>query len=155
MLMSEFARASGLTPDTIRFYIRRGLLKPETSRKGGSNPYALFTAEHVQRARIIRFAQSLGFSLREIADFNKEYQAGGISTARAAQILQAQLARLEEKATQLNGLVGYLRAKVAWLEKGSKGREPSFADYAREGDDPVDVGRRSVVKRTNRLRKTG
>ena len=50
MLISEFARASGLTPDTIRFYIRRGLLKPETSRKGGSNPYQIFTAEHVQVA---------------------------------------------------------------------------------------------------------
>ena len=121
-------------------------------RKGGSNPYALFTASTFS-ARIIRFAQSLGFSLREIAEFNKEYQAGGISTARATQILWAQLARLEEKATQLNGLVGYLRAKVAWLEKGSKGREPNFADYARERGDVADIGQRNVDKRTGRPRK--
>lgn len=41
--------------------------------------------------------------------------------ALAAEFLRAQHARFENKATQLNGLVGYLRAKVTWLEKGSKG----------------------------------
>ena len=75
MLISEFARATGLTRDTVRFYVRRGLLKPLAGNKGGSNPYQVFTHEHVQTARAIRMAQSLGFSLREIGVLNVEYQA--------------------------------------------------------------------------------
>ena len=100
MLISEFAHATGLSRDTIRFYVRRGLLVPLAGNKGGSNPYQVFTNEHVQMARTIRMAQSLGFSLREIAALNVEYQAKRITPSRGAEILRAQLVRLEEKAAQ-------------------------------------------------------
>ena len=102
MLISEFARATGLTRDTVRFYVRRGLLKPLAGNKGGSNPYQVFTDEHVQTARAIRMAQSLGFSLREIGALNVEYQAKRITPARGAEIMRGQLARLEEKAAHVS-----------------------------------------------------
>ena len=70
--VSAFARASGLSRDTVRFYVRRGLLTPLAGNKCGSNPYQVFTGEHVQMARTIRMAQSLGFSLREIAALKVE-----------------------------------------------------------------------------------
>jgi DNA-binding transcriptional MerR regulator len=87
MLISEFARATGLSRDTVRFYVRRGLLVPLAGNKGGSNPYQVFTSEHVQMARTIRMAQSLGFSLREIAALNVEYQAKRMTPSRGAEIL--------------------------------------------------------------------
>jgi MerR family transcriptional regulator, copper efflux regulator len=129
MLISEFALAAGLTPDTVRFYVRRGLLKPLLGRKGGSNPYQVFTAEHVQMARMIRMGQSLGFSLREIEAMNVEYQAKRLTASRGAEIMRAQLARLEQKAAHVDAMMSYIRAKLAWLEKGSKGPEPNFTDY--------------------------
>jgi MerR family transcriptional regulator, copper efflux regulator len=131
MLISEFARATGLTRDTVRFYVRRGLLKPLAGNKGGSNPYQVFTHEHVQTARAIRMAQSLGFSLREIGVLNVEYQARRITPARGAEIMRGQLARLEEKAAHIGGMISYIRAKLAWLEAGGKGPEPNFTDYER------------------------
>lgn len=42
MLISEFARVTELPIDTVRFYVAKGLLKPERSLKGGSNPYQTF-----------------------------------------------------------------------------------------------------------------
>jgi MerR family transcriptional regulator, copper efflux regulator len=129
MLISEFARATGLSRDTIRFYVRRGLLMPFAGNKGGSNPYQVFTNEHVQMARTIRMAQSLGFSLREIAALNVEYQAKRLTSARAAEILHWQLTRLEEKAAHVNAMIRYVRAKLAWLDAGGKGPEPIFTDY--------------------------
>ncbi len=126
MLISEFARVTGLTPDTVRFYIRRGLLRPQTGSKGGSNPYQVFSEDDVQAARIIRLAQSLGFSLREISAFNDEYLAGAMTPDRAMAIMREQLARLEEKAAQIDGMTGYLRAKLAWMEAGAVGPEPRF-----------------------------
>jgi DNA-binding transcriptional MerR regulator len=130
MLISEFARATGLTPDTVRFYVRRGLLKPLAGSKGGSNPYQIFTDEHVQTARMIHLGQSLGFSLREIEALNIEHQKKRITPARGAEILRGQLVRLEEKAAHLNAMISYIRDKVAWLEGGEAGPEPNFADYA-------------------------
>ncbi len=97
MLISEFARAAGLTPDTVRFYIRRGLLKPLNGKKGGSNPYQVFTEEHVQIARMIRMGQSLGFSLREIEALNVEYQAKRLTRVarRGNHAVSAEAARAE------------------------------------------------------------
>src|SRR5262249_37752935 len=129
MLISEFARTTGLSRDTVRFYVRRGLLTPLAGNKGGSNPYQVFTNEHVQMARTIRMAQSLGFSLREIAALNVEYQGKRITPSRGAEILSGQLARLEEKAAHVNAMIRYIRAKLAWLDAGSKGPEPNFTDY--------------------------
>jgi MerR family copper efflux transcriptional regulator len=130
MLISEFARTTGLTPDTIRFYVRRGLLTPQVGKKGGSNPYQIFTAEHVEAVRMIRMAQSLGFSLREITLLSEEDRKTGISDKRAAEILRGQLVRLEEKTAHIKGMTSYIRAKLTWLESGSKGAEPSFAAYS-------------------------
>jgi MerR family transcriptional regulator, copper efflux regulator len=131
MLISEFASAAGLSKDTIRFYVRRGLIVPETGGKGGRNPYQIFTDQHVRDARIIRMAQSLGMSLKEVAALNREQRAGGISRARCIEILKDQLARLEEKAAEIDAMACYLRAKLAWHKRGDKGPEPDFAVYAK------------------------
>ncbi|HVX76177.1 MAG TPA: MerR family transcriptional regulator [Bradyrhizobium sp.] len=129
MLISEFARAAGLSTDTVRFYVRRGLLVPELGGKGGRNPYQVFTEEHVRDARIIRLAQSLGMSLKEIALLGQEYRAGGMTRERSIEILSGQLSRLEQKARELDALASYLRTKIAWLENGEKGPEPDLADF--------------------------
>ncbi len=134
MLISEFARRAELSTDTVRFYIRKGLLAPETGMKGGSNPYQIFTAEHVRIARIIRLAQSLGMSLKEISAIGEEHRAGRITRERSIEIMSAQLRKLEEKAAELDAMAGYLRAKLAWLNGGEQGPEPDFADYAKDGD---------------------
>lgn len=127
MLISEFARACGLTTDTVRFYVRRGLLTPETGARGGSNPYQIFTATDVDTARAIRLAQSLGFSLREIAALAAEYRSGSPAPDRAAQILQDQLARLEEKAAHLARMIAFMRAKRAHILAGGTGPAPRLA----------------------------
>ncbi|WP_313603008.1 MerR family transcriptional regulator [Rhizobium sp.] len=61
MLISEFAKAAELPIDTVRFYIAKGLLKPERSLKGGSNPYQIFKPDDVTAARMIRLQQTLGY----------------------------------------------------------------------------------------------
>ena len=130
MLISEFSQATGLSKDTVRFYVRRGLIVPETGGKGGRHPYQIFTAEHVRNARIIRVAQSLGMSLKEIAALNREHRAGGITRARGIEIMKGQLFRLNEKAAEIEAMTSYLRAKLAWHKRGEKGPEPDFAAYA-------------------------
>lgn len=127
MLISEFARATGLPVDTVRFYVRRGLLVPQANGKGGRNPYQVFTVEHVREARLIRMAQSLGMSLKEIAAIGQENRRGAITRARSIELMAEQLGRVERKAAELEAMAGYLRAKLAWLDGGEQGPEPVFA----------------------------
>ena len=78
---------------------------------------------------MIRMAQGLGFSLREIAALAAEYNAGRMTPERSLELMRIQLARLEEKAAQIGAMVTYTRAKVAWLEAGQRGAEPTFGEF--------------------------
>lgn len=126
MLISEFARAANLSPDTVRFYVKRGLLQPEIGRKGGSNPYQVFTRTHLETTRLIRIAQSLGFTLREIAAISREFQIHGSSRNRRIALLRERLVSLDEKAAEIARMAAYMRAKIAWMEKGEVGPEPTL-----------------------------
>src|SRR3984893_2104909 len=131
MLISEFARVTGLTRDTVRFYARLGLLQPKTNGKGGRHPYNVFTEKDIQAAEVIRISQSLGMSLKEIAAFNEERRKGHLTNKRRVEIMSAQLVSLEAKATELEVTISYLRAKIDYLKSGQQGPEPDFENYAR------------------------
>ena len=124
MLIGEFARRTGLSQDTIRFYVRKGLLAPQAGTKGGRRAWQVFTPRDASAARLIRFAQSLGMSLKEIAEIDTELRRDGVSPERQIQFLDAQLARLDRKAVELAELIGYLRAKRDGIAGGMPGGEP-------------------------------
>jgi MerR family transcriptional regulator, copper efflux regulator len=129
MLITEFAKAAGLPIDTVRFYIAKGLLRPERSAKGGSNPYQVFTPDDVTTARMIRLQQTLGYSLGEIRALNDEYRAGEHSAERTIEVLQLQIERLEERRAQLDAALSFLRGKVKWIRTGEPKDAPRLEDY--------------------------
>lgn len=139
MMISEFARRAGLSVDTVRFYVRQGLLRPQTGRKGGSNPYQIFDAEQVQAARVIRLMQGLGFSLKEIAGIAEEYHRGDMTEARAREIMAGQLAELEAKQADLATMIAYTHAKVAWMDGGRIGPEPRLDGFGACGAEAVEI----------------
>ncbi|MDV6330074.1 MerR family transcriptional regulator [Asticcacaulis sp. 201] len=128
MLIGAFARRAGLSQDTVRFYVRKGLLAPQSSRQGGRNPYQIFSERDVSTALMIRFAQSLGMPLKEIAVIASELAGEGLSAQREMEIIDTQVARLEEKAADLARLLAYLHAKRDWMARGKPGDEPRFSE---------------------------
>ena len=125
MLIAEFCRRAELTRDAVRLYVKLGLLRPNAGA-AGSNRYQHFDESDVDRVALIKVGQQLGFTLKQIVTLNKEYEAGGIDQARRSAVMQGQLAQVDEKAEQLSKLQSYLRAKIAWIESGEHGNEPSF-----------------------------
>ncbi len=136
MLISEFSESSGLSRDTVRFYVRLGLFKPKRGAKGGRNAYQEFTQDDVQTAKVVRAGQSLGLSLGEIALLEKERREQGIDDARRIDILRKQMAMLEQKKAQLDAATAYVAAKIDWLSTGAKGARPRFGSFeCRDGDE--------------------
>lgn len=130
MLISQFAREAGLSVDTVRFYIAKGLLKPERSaRKGGANPYHVFGADDVTAAQMIRLQQSLGYSLAEIGALAEEYHRGAGSPERTGEVLRKQIARLEERQRELDAALAFLKGKLEWVEAGQSGADPQPSAY--------------------------
>lgn len=63
MRIGRVAKATGLTPDAIRFYERNALLSPPPRTPGGFRQYGNADLETLA---FIRRVQGLGFKLREI-----------------------------------------------------------------------------------------
>jgi len=126
MLISEFANTVGLSTETVRFYVGQGLLKPRRSALGGKNSYQVFSAADVTAVRMVQLQKSLGYSLSEIAELNREYRSGAKSALRTAEVLRKQIERLQEQRAQLDTALSFLTQKLAWVEGGGPGEAPQF-----------------------------
>ena len=137
MQISEFSRLTGLSRDTVRFYVRLGLLKPKTSGKGGSNPYQIFSDEDVQLAEVIRISQALGMSLKEIGALSQARREGRASDEKSIEVLSKQAALMAQRARQFESMANYLRAKAAWLRNGKTTATPSFTAFVADDAAPA------------------
>ena len=63
MKIGELAKLTNIPASTIRFYESKGLLAPTTR---SANGYRLYTQQNLEKLQLIKFSQSLGFSLNEI-----------------------------------------------------------------------------------------
>jgi DNA-binding transcriptional MerR regulator len=131
MLISEFVRRTGLARETVRYYVRFGLLQPQATNKGGRHPYLMFTDEDVHSADVIRVGQALGLSLRKIVELRKARRSGDLPRKKRIALMKDQLARLEAKSADLERLKTYVRAKIAWQQGGEKGDEPMLRSVTR------------------------
>ena len=65
MTVTQVARQAKVSPHTVRYYTRIGLLRPARRRDNG---YREFTTHELGRLKFIRCAQRLGFTLGEIEE---------------------------------------------------------------------------------------
>ncbi len=126
MMIAAFARESKLSVDAVRLYVRRGLLHPEIGMKGGSRPYQIFSALDLEKARIIRAGQALGLSLKEIGAFINKRAFDGEEDDVVIAFLEEQRNRLTGRISELERIVSFVDAKIAWLKDPSVGPSPPY-----------------------------
>jgi MerR family copper efflux transcriptional regulator len=144
LLISEFVRRTGLARETVRYYVRFGLLRPQATNKGGRHPYLMFTDEDVHSADVIRVGQALGLSLREIVELRTARRSGDLPRKKRIALMKDQLARLEAKSAELERMKTYVRAKIAWQQSGEKGDEPMLRSVTRPMERQPNRGNRAA-----------
>jgi DNA-binding transcriptional MerR regulator len=105
--IGDVAKLAGVTPKTIRFYQRTGLLAEAARTESG---YRLYNAADLIRLQQIRRLQSFGLSLKQIKDLLGEPQATQEHSLRAvlASLLQEteqEINRLEARRDRLQKLL--------------------------------------------------
>lgn len=126
MMIAAFARESRLSVDAVRLYVRQGLLHPEVGTRGGSRPYQIFSALDLEKARIIRAGQALGLSLKEIGAFINKRAFDREEDDVVIAFLAEQRGQLTARITELEKLVSFVDAKIAWLKDPSVGPSPPY-----------------------------
>jgi MerR family transcriptional regulator, copper efflux regulator len=92
------AKASGLSPDTIRHYETIGVL-PRASRT--QSGYRVYPASALQRVLVVQRALRIGFTLTELAEVLKARDAGGAPCRRVYQLAQDKLKGIEADIEEL------------------------------------------------------
>jgi DNA-binding transcriptional MerR regulator len=98
MKIGQVAADADVTVDTVRFYERRGVLPPPERRPSG---YREYTPATVERIRMARSLQQLGFTLDEIIDALRAHDAGETSEASQLWRLEAVVDRIDTKIAEL------------------------------------------------------
>ncbi|MGQ0680514.1 MAG: heavy metal-responsive transcriptional regulator [Actinomycetota bacterium] len=134
--VSDLAGKTGVTPDTIRYYERLGLLRPAERTAAG---YRQFEEPAARRIRFIKDGQSLGLKLSEIRDLLKVQDDGACPCGHTKDLLKA---RLEQVNREIQTLVA-LRAELEELSKldcypaTGESNWPCEISFPKKGGEPM------------------
>lgn len=101
MKVKDLAQAAGVTPDTVRFYTREGLLNPT---RNPDNNYQQFDADDLRRLRFARKARQLGFSLPEIRSILAQADDHHSPCPMVREVFEQRLAQVEQDIQELQQL---------------------------------------------------
>jgi MerR family transcriptional regulator, mercuric resistance operon regulatory protein len=110
--VGEVAAAAGVKIETVRYYERRGLLARPDRSLGG---HRLYPAQTVERLRVIKVAQHLGFTLAEVSELLEagHHHPGAARSGGLHDRARVKLAEVEQKITELIVIRDTLREAVA------------------------------------------
>lgn len=155
--IKQLADLSGVTPRTLRWYDREGLLRPGRVTEAG---YRIYGPKEVDRLQEILFYRELGFSL---ADIRRLLDDPAYDRQAA---LQSHLAELKARRARLNGLILTVQKTIAEAKGGCKMSDKekfeafkhqvvaeNEARYGKElrktyGDDTIEQSNRRVLSLT-------
>jgi len=115
LTVTALAKRSGTTAHAVRYYTRRGLLKP--GRDPG-NGYHLYRPRDVRWLRFIRQAKDLGYTLNDIKKIMNDADQGHSPCPRVREILQRHIVENRQRLEALMLLQTRMeQALLEWADK--------------------------------------
>ncbi len=114
MRIGELAAKAGVTPDTIRYYEREGLLPPPARTPGGYRDYG---SEAVDDLLFIRKAQAMGLRLADVREVLEISSGGREPCEHVRATVTARLAEVETRLRELRALRATLRTTLERLDR--------------------------------------
>ena len=102
--IGQIASFSGVTIDTVRVYERHGLIEAPERR---SNGYRHYPKRSIKRINFIKWAQALGFTLKEVKELLAIERSSSQACEEANRLVEFKLGIIERK---LRGLIQFKEA---------------------------------------------
>ncbi|WP_275288956.1 MerR family transcriptional regulator [Halomonas elongata] len=114
MKVSELARRTGVTAETVRHYTREGLLAPE---RNPDNGYQRYDGTDLERLRFIQRARTLGFSVAEIRQILEHADHGDSPCPLVRDLMAERLPEIRARIHELEALASRMeQALSAWSD---------------------------------------
>jgi|SRR5919106_3258798 DNA-binding transcriptional MerR regulator len=114
MRIGQLAERAGVTPDSIRYDEREGLLPPPQRTTGGYRDYGTETLDDL---RFIRKAQALGLKLSAVREVLEISSGGEPPCEHVRATVTERLAEVEERLRELRGLRATLRETLGRMDR--------------------------------------
>jgi MerR family mercuric resistance operon transcriptional regulator/MerR family gold-responsive transcriptional activator of gol and ges genes len=115
LTIGKLAKLVGINIQTVRYYERRSLLSPMAKRPSG---YRLYGEDAIRRLRFIKNAQTLGFTLHEIAELLNLRVSSLARCGDVQRTAQTKLVQVEAKVTDLRALARALQGLIQACRAG-------------------------------------
>ena len=113
--ISQVAQKAGVTPDTIRYYERLGVLPHPARTAGGLRAYG---DDILPRVRFIQQAQSLGLTLKDVKELVvNEGRPGHQRCRRVRDLLETRLADVDARLREMQAFRRTLRTHLNECER--------------------------------------
>ena len=109
MNITEVSKKYNITPDTLRYYERIGLIPPVTRHKIGYRDYTEYDCNWVYFAKVMR---NEGVSVEAMVEYVSLFMQGGNTKEVRKQILVDQYEQLEKKVEEMQETLRYLKHKI-------------------------------------------
>lgn len=119
LTIGQLAQRVGVPTSTVRYYERRKLLRPVLR---GHNRYRYYDEASVERLRLIRSAQTSGFSLDDIAVLLRMAREGGSDCRGFTELTEERLREVEQALADLTRLRKALSETLRKCDEGEQCR---------------------------------
>jgi len=113
--VAELAASGGVSPDTVRYYEREGLLAPPPRTAAG---YRMYPPDAVDRLLFIQGCQRMGLRLREIAELLAVRDTGVCPCEPAEELLHRHIQELDAEMARLAALRADMQRTLTSLPDG-------------------------------------
>lgn len=144
--VSEVAKRLNLSPHTLRFYAKEGLLNFVDRDQNGNR---IFKESDFERLFIIASLKRAGMSIKQIREFTILCDQGDSTIAQRLNIIIDQKAAVEEQITELQDALDVLKYKTWLYEVALEAGTTAVHDNMPLEDMPPNI--RRIKERIRRL----
>ena len=125
MTISEVSKKYELTPDTLRYYEKIGLLSNIPRNKNGIRNYDDISC---QRIEFIKCMRKAGVEIEALTEYMKLFEKGRGTVTKRKLLLEEQKNKLLEKQKNINETLDRLNYKIKLYEDIENGKRKDFTE---------------------------
>jgi DNA-binding transcriptional MerR regulator len=111
--MKEVVNKTGISPHTLRFYEKEGVL-PEADRD--SNGVRIFSEHYIDCVEMVQALRSTGLPLSEIKQYAELYKSGDRTLHLRKAMLATQKSKVEEQIAHMMKMLEKINYKLALID---------------------------------------
>lgn len=125
MTIAEASKKYDLTPDTLRYYERIGLLKQVPRTENGIRNY---DEDSCKRIEFIKCMRAAGVEIEILIEYMSLFEKGKTTVTARKNLLEEQREKLLEKQKNINETIEKLNYKIQLYEEIEKGKRKDFTE---------------------------